>query len=90
MFKGFHEGHVDVGETELYVRHGGAGHPVLLLHGHPRTHATWHKVAPVLEENHSQAPEEQVSALQEFHAHLPGRARGEKVQEAHRGVIGPA
>ena len=24
------------------MRHGGAGPPVLLLHGHPRTHATWH------------------------------------------------
>src|SRR5215216_5843718 len=53
MFKGFHEGHVDVGETRLYVRHGGTGHPVLLLHGHPRTHATWHKVAPQLAERHA-------------------------------------
>src|SRR5829696_2599871 len=22
--------------------------PILLLHGHPRTHATWHRVAPLL------------------------------------------
>ena len=27
---------------------GGSGHPLLLLHGHPQTHATWHKIAPVL------------------------------------------
>lgn len=27
---------------------GGAGPPLLLLHGHPQTHAIWHKVAPVL------------------------------------------
>jgi len=27
---------------------GGSGPPLLLLHGHPQTHATWRKVAPVL------------------------------------------
>jgi haloacetate dehalogenase len=27
---------------------GGSGPPLLLLHGHPQTHLTWHKVAPVL------------------------------------------
>ncbi len=40
--------HVDVGEAELLVRHGGAGPAVVLLHGHPRTSATWHRVAPLL------------------------------------------
>jgi haloacetate dehalogenase len=30
------------------MRHGGSGQAVLLLHGHPRTHATWHKVAALL------------------------------------------
>ncbi|MBQ5949268.1 alpha/beta fold hydrolase [Massilia sp. ST3] len=27
---------------------GGAGAPLLLLHGHPQTHAIWHRVAPEL------------------------------------------
>ena len=27
---------------------GGEGPPLLLLHGHPQTHVTWHKIAPVL------------------------------------------
>ena len=36
---------VDVGETTLRVRHGGSGSPVVLLHGHPRTHTTWYAVA---------------------------------------------
>jgi haloacetate dehalogenase len=27
---------------------GGAGPPVLLLHGYPQCHATWHDVAPTL------------------------------------------
>jgi haloacetate dehalogenase len=48
LFEGFTTGPFDVGEAQLYVRHGGNGLPVLLLHGHPRTGATWHRVAPQL------------------------------------------
>jgi haloacetate dehalogenase len=48
MFEGFTLERVDVGEAVLRVRHGGSGPPVLLLHGHPRTHTTWHRVAPRL------------------------------------------
>nr|WP_240942430.1 alpha/beta hydrolase [Planosporangium thailandense] len=39
---------IDVGDAVLRVRHGGSGPPVLLMHGHPRTHATWYRVAPLL------------------------------------------
>jgi haloacetate dehalogenase len=48
MFDGFTLERIDVGEAELRVRHGGSGPPLLLLHGHPRTHVTWHRVAPLL------------------------------------------
>ncbi|MEU5894006.1 alpha/beta hydrolase [Streptomyces sp. NPDC047461] len=48
MFEGFEETRVDVGEASLFVRFGGEGPPVVLLHGHPRTSATWHRVAPQL------------------------------------------
>ena len=48
MFEGFALERIDVGEAELRVRYGGVGPPVLLLHGHPRTHVTWHRVAPLL------------------------------------------
>jgi haloacetate dehalogenase len=48
MFEGFLAGRVDVDGTRLFVRSGGAGPPVVLLHGHPRTSATWHRVAPML------------------------------------------
>lgn len=48
MFDGFTEGMVDAGDLSLFVRRGGTGPAVLLLHGHPRTSATWHRVAPRL------------------------------------------
>lgn len=53
MFEGFALDHVNVGPARLRVRHGGNGAPVLLLHGHPRTHATWHRVAPLLASTHT-------------------------------------
>lgn len=34
--------------VKLHGRVGGAGRPLLLLHGHPQTHAIWHRVAPAL------------------------------------------
>ena len=52
-FTGFELEHVDLGDVTLRVRHGGSGSPVLLLHGHPRTHATWNRVAPLLAPLHT-------------------------------------
>ncbi len=49
MFEGFTLRSMKVGdEVCLRVRVGGAGPAVVLLHGHPRTHTTWHLVAPRL------------------------------------------
>ncbi|WP_182113532.1 MULTISPECIES: alpha/beta fold hydrolase [unclassified Actinotalea] len=49
MFEGFDELYVDVpGGVRLRARRGGTGAPVVLLHGHPRTHTTWYRVAPLL------------------------------------------
>ncbi|MER6134102.1 alpha/beta hydrolase [Streptomyces sp. NPDC001815] len=50
MFEGFACELVQLGESSTFVRHGGEGPPVVLLHGHPRTSATWHRVAPRLVE----------------------------------------
>ncbi|WP_182422168.1 alpha/beta fold hydrolase [Aureimonas sp. ME7] len=48
MFEGFRLERIELSEAMLRVRIGGNGPPLLLLHGHPRTHATWHRVAPIL------------------------------------------
>src|SRR5262245_2954698 len=53
MFEGFMLERVDVGQATLRVRHGGSGPAVLLLHGHPRTHATWSRVAPLLADGYA-------------------------------------
>ncbi len=50
MFEDFATDRIDVGDASIHVRHGGDGPPVLMLHGHPRTSATWHRVAPQLVE----------------------------------------
>ncbi|HEY8367965.1 MAG TPA: alpha/beta fold hydrolase [Thermodesulfobacteriota bacterium] len=39
---------IETGESRIFVRRGGAGPPVLLLHGFPQTHLMWRGVAPLL------------------------------------------
>lgn len=53
MFDGFVLDEIETEGARLRVRHGGSGPPVLLLHGHPRTHTTWWRVAPLLARNHT-------------------------------------
>lgn len=48
FFDGFRLDHVEIDDVVLRVRYGGQGAPLVLLHGHPRTHATWWQVAPRL------------------------------------------
>jgi haloacetate dehalogenase len=45
---GFDTLQVDAGETRIFVRRGGAGPPLLLLHGFPQTHRMWSAVASLL------------------------------------------
>jgi haloacetate dehalogenase len=54
LFPGFqsHDLETDAG-VRIHALTGGQGTPLLLLHGHPQTHAIWHKVAPALAERFS-------------------------------------
>jgi len=48
MFAGFDASTVQVEETSIFVRAGGSGPPLLLLHGFPETHAMWRDIAVAL------------------------------------------
>lgn len=39
---------VETPEVPVFLRRGGSGSPVLLLHGFPQTHQMWRRVAPIL------------------------------------------
>ncbi|GAB4432813.1 MAG: alpha/beta hydrolase [Chloroflexi bacterium OHK40] len=48
ILAGFQQRRINTGYLDLNVAIGGAGPPLLLIHGYPQTHAMWHKVAPRL------------------------------------------
>lgn len=45
MFDGFTETTIAATGADIHLVHGGAGPPVLLMHGYPQTHVMWHKLA---------------------------------------------
>ncbi|MBC5785835.1 alpha/beta hydrolase [Ramlibacter sp. USB13] len=51
MLQGFERLTLQRDGVALNVRRAGQGAPLLLLHGHPQTHAMWHRVAPALAEH---------------------------------------
>jgi haloacetate dehalogenase len=48
LMPGFRWQDTDAAGIRIRTAIGGDGPPLLLLHGHPQTHLTWHKVAPAL------------------------------------------
>lgn len=46
--RGFRYTRISTGAAEINVAVAGEGPPLLLLHGNPLTHVSWHKVAPSL------------------------------------------
>ena len=45
---GFEQQRIDLGEVGLSVHTGGAGDPLILLHGYPQNHMCWARIAPDL------------------------------------------
>lgn len=50
MFEGFDDAFLDTSGARIRVRHGGAGPPLLLLHGNPQTSAMWRHQAAALKD----------------------------------------
>jgi haloacetate dehalogenase len=50
MFEGFTRTEITTSGARIVAVHGGSGPPLLLMHGNPFTHASWHKFAPQLAE----------------------------------------
>jgi haloacetate dehalogenase len=58
LFPGFEQLDIDTDGARIRLVHGGKGEPLLLLHGNPFTHVSWHKMAPKLAERfHIVAPD---------------------------------
>ncbi len=51
MFEGFAQKRITVPDTDIHLRIGGSGPPLLLVHGYPQSHVMWHKIAPALAES---------------------------------------
>src|ERR1700719_4052865 len=48
MFEGFTRTEIKTSGARIVAVIGGKGPPVLLMHGNPFTHVSWHKIAPRL------------------------------------------
>ncbi len=53
LFPDFKHQLLDLGDVHINTCIAGNGPPLLLLHGHPQTHAIWHRVAPSLAQTHT-------------------------------------
>jgi len=51
FYEGFKRERIKTTGAEIVTVHGGKGPPLLLMHGNPFTHLSWHKIAPRLAED---------------------------------------
>ena len=50
MFEGFSRTEIKTAGARIVTLQGGNGPPLLLMHGNPFSHVSWHKIAPRLAE----------------------------------------
>jgi haloacetate dehalogenase len=50
LMEGFTHRRIRTAGAEIHVAVGGSGPPLLLIHGNPLTHVSWHRIAPALAE----------------------------------------
>ena len=53
LLPGFEARQITTSGATIHVLKKGTGRPLLLIHGHPETHLTWHKIAPALAEQYT-------------------------------------
>lgn len=75
MLEAFEEHRIALEQAEIYLRCGGSGPPLLLLHGYPQTHAIWNRIAPRMAERFT-------LVLPDLRGY--GRSRGPVPDPAHR------
>ena len=51
LMEGFKRTEIKTSGARIVTVHGGNGPPLLLMHGNPFTHLSWHKFAPRLARN---------------------------------------
>jgi haloacetate dehalogenase len=58
LFPGFESHRIPTDAGRIFARSGGAGPPLLLIHGYPQTHVEWHRIAlPLAEHFHVVCPD---------------------------------
>lgn len=53
LFPGYESRFIETSVGKIFVRIGGKGSPVLLLHGYPESNVMWHRLAPLLAGEHT-------------------------------------
>ena len=83
IMPGFTLTDIETNGARIRLRHGGNGPPLLLLHGNPLTHVSWHAVAPRLAERfHVVAADGDINEGQchtKFHLDFPSLAVAQPV-----------
>src|SRR5437762_7632752 len=52
LFPGFQHLEMKTSGAVIRLRHGGSGPPLLLMHGNPLNHVSWHKIAGQLSQHY--------------------------------------